>query len=360
MAKAKHSADKIIDSLAHITRQTDRELLEASLATTLYDMLHLKRAALYKVFYEYNQPVFYLSVEIKDNKAYMTDAHKMLSPAPEEEALNLSRCQNEQDMIAINNGEHCKYLYPVCNKQDDVVGIFSLEGSTPHCKDEEQFVEGYFQIYSNYLRLLDESEHDTLTGLLNRRTFDSNLGKLLEQWHRDHDTPMQGNKIPQRRHEKQQKKNWLAVIDIDFFKRINDQFGHLYGDEVLLLMANIMRESFRGYDKLFRFGGEEFVVILRNTDLAGANKALERFRTAVEQHNFPQTGKVTVSIGFVGIGTQSVPSEVLSYADEALYYVKQHGRNQTRQYEQLVEEGVLKPSQKKITGSSVEVFNNEK
>ena len=63
-----------------------------------------------------------------------------------------------------------------------------------------------------------------------------------------------------------EKGNWLAVIDIDHFKRINDEYGHLYGDEVLLLLSNIMRKVFRSYDKLFRFGGEEFVVILPSTD----------------------------------------------------------------------------------------------
>ncbi|MFC1750905.1 GGDEF domain-containing protein [Pseudomonadota bacterium] len=354
---ATRSADKIIDSLAHITRQTDRELLEASLASTLYDMLHLKRVALYKVFYEHNQPVFYLSVEIIEDKAYISDAHKMLTPAAEKEVDNLIDCQAKRYMTSCSSGNNSQYLYPVLNKQRVVVSVFSLEGNEPHCEEEEKFIAGYFQIYSNYLRLLDESEHDTLTGLLNRRTFDSNLGKLLAQWHRDHDIPMRGNQVPQRRHESVEKSNWLAVIDIDLFKRVNDQFGHLYGDEVLLLMANIMRESFRGYDKLFRFGGEEFVVILRNTDQEGAIKALERFRTSVETYQFPQTGKVTVSIGYVGIGTQAVPSEVLSYADEALYYVKQHGRNQTCQYEALVKEGKLTPSQKKISCLNAEVFD---
>ncbi|MCW8829905.1 MAG: GGDEF domain-containing protein, partial [Gammaproteobacteria bacterium] len=111
---------------------------------------------------------------------------------------------------------------------------------------------------------------------------------------------------------------------------------------VLVLLANIMRESFRGYDKLFRFGGEEFVAILRTTDQAGATHALERFRQAVATYAFPQIGQVTVSIGFVEIAYQAIPTEVLGHADDALYYAKEHGRNRLCQYEQLVETGEIK------------------
>ena len=96
--------------------------------------------------------------------------------------------------------------------------------------------------------------------------------------------------------------HWLAVSDIDFFKRVNDDFGHLYGDEVLLLMANIMRETFRGTDILFRFGGEEFVIVLRSTNQQGAHQALERFRITVEEYDFPQVGNVTISIGYIESG----------------------------------------------------------
>ena len=73
--------------------------------------------------------------------------------------------------------------------------------------------------------------------------------------------------------------NWLAVVDIDHFKLVNDRFGHLYGDEVLILVANILRSSFRNQDRIFRFGGEEFVVLLRAATLENARQGFDRFRT---------------------------------------------------------------------------------
>ena len=87
---------------------------------------------------------------------------------------------------------------------------------------------------------------------------------------------------------------WLAVIDIDHFKRVNDLSGHLIGDEVLLLLARQMRVNFRFHDQLYRFGGEEFVVLMRCTNHADALAALERFRHQIEIHAFPQVGPITV------------------------------------------------------------------
>ncbi len=353
---AERSADKIIDSLIHVTRQTDRELLEASLASTLYELMQVEKVAHYKVFYEYNKPAFYLSAEVKDNKACIADSQKMLPPASTRETESLLDCLQCKTPVFHCSGEGCQYIYPVINKQDLVTGIFSLQCKQPCNEDKQQFISGYFQIYRNYLHLLDESEHDTLTGLLNRRTFDSNLEKILTQQQHDHDTPSGNQDIPRRRQEASTKSHWLAVIDIDFFKRINDHFGHLYGDEVLLLLANIMRESFRGYDKLFRFGGEEFVCILKATNQEGAAKALERFRLAVQNYPFPQTGQVTVSIGYVELHAQAIPSEILGYADEALYYAKQHGRNQVCHYETLIGEGKLQPSTQAVASSDIEMF----
>jgi diguanylate cyclase (GGDEF)-like protein len=350
----KRSADEIIESIAHVTRHADRELLEASLASTLYALLDVTRVVLYRVFYEYGQPECYLAIEVKDNKVDILQADNLLSKVEINAIQGLDEClTNKKTVISQVPEGNCLYLYPVVNHLGNVASIFALSGRDMQCQDNEKFIAGYFQIYRNYLRLLDESEHDTLTGLLNRRTFDQNLAKTLAEWHKSRDCKEAGGGAAQHRRQGESGKgNWLAVIDIDFFKRINDKYGHLYGDEVLVLLANIIRESFRGYDKLFRFGGEEFVVILRSTGQAGASLALERFREAVAAYAFPLVGQVTVSIGLVEIAYQAIPTEVLGHADDALYYAKEHGRNRLCHYEQLVVEGKIKPA---IHGTKTDV-----
>jgi len=145
---------------------------------------------------------------------------------------------------------------------------------------------------------------------------------------------------------------WLAAIDIDHFKRINDRFGHLYGDEVLILVANILRSCFDAKDRVFRFGGEEFVVLLRSVSLVNARKALERLRHDVESYEFPQVGRITVSTGFAAMGT-GAPVEVLGHADQALYHAKEHGRNQTWYYGDLITQGLLAPQ---VNSNDIELF----
>jgi diguanylate cyclase (GGDEF)-like protein len=143
-------------------------------------------------------------------------------------------------------------------------------------------------------------------------------------------------------------------MDIDKFKTINDRFGHLIGDEVLILMANLMRESFRVQDKLFRFGGEEFVALLRPAEFAHATATIERFRARVENFEFPQVGRVTISVGFTRIKLGDTPSIILDSADEALYWAKEHGRNQCHAHETLIAAGELQPPQPQT--SELELF----
>jgi diguanylate cyclase (GGDEF)-like protein len=212
-----------------------------------------------------------------------------------------------------------------------------------------QLIEGIVKVYANHQELLDYSERDSLTGLLNRKTFDTRFARMTAQSVSRTDAPPGQS---ERRHNEQARENWLAVVDIDHFKRINDRFGHLYGDEVLILLANILKASFRANERIFRFGGEEFVILLRSATLENAMTAFERLRMTIERHDFPQVGRVTISLGFVSISADT-PVVVLGHADQALYYAKQHGRNQVQLYDRLVAEQLLHPED---ASGSVELF----
>jgi diguanylate cyclase (GGDEF)-like protein len=131
------------------------------------------------------------------------------------------------------------------------------------------------------------------------------------------------------------------VIDIDHFKRVNDGHGHLIGDEVLLLLSRLMRASFRFHDHLFRFGGEEFVVLMRCGTDADASGAFERLRANVERFAFPQVGRITVSVGFSALRPDDTPSAAFERADKAVYWAKQNGRNQVAFHADLVDRGLL-------------------
>lgn len=245
---------------------------------------------------------------------------------------------------------------PAClNQKDGVIcglPIESVAGSSPSLLlieldqtlngEDWEALERFARFYVNYTRLLDDSEQDTLTQLYNRKTFDESFDRLLAD---DRHLPPPPD-LPERRAplpRGDEKRLWLAVADIDFFKKVNDSYGHLFGDEVLIRFAALMKKSFRKSDRLFRFGGEEFVILLKPSTEANIQRILDRFRSAVEAYDFPRVGHVTCSLGFAPIDPQLAPTDILGQADTALYYSKSHGRNQVNSYTALVSQGLVAP-----------------
>ena len=142
-------------------------------------------------------------------------------------------------------------------------------------------------------------------------------------------------------------RHWLAVVDIDHFKRIDDLHGHLIGDEVLLLVAQLMRSTFCHGDRIDRFGGQEFALLHRCPAADVARVACERLRQRIEAHIFPQICALTMRIGctcctgftgctgctgcigFTGIHADNTPGAAVELAGQAVYEAKQTGRNRT-------------------------------
>lgn len=192
-------------------------------------------------------------------------------------------------------------------------------------------IHAYIRCFERLMAQWEYANLDTLTGLLNRKTFDEQFDQLIasaEQVRRSDDDRRDDSNGPN--------PSWLGIVDIDHFKHINDTWGHLFGDEVLIRLAERMRQAFRGSDKLFRFGGEEFVVMLRNIPEDTVSAIFERFRRDIEAHDFPQVGTVTCSLGYTRVDNSEAPAALLGRADTALYYAKEHGRNCTWNYEMLL------------------------
>lgn len=233
-------------------------------------------------------------------------------------------------------GPPCTTIFPM-DTQPSVRSLLEMESDHPLPEQVLSTVRTVLRMYQNLLGLLDYGEKDALTELLNRKSFDSAFVRAaVEQ-----DNPSSPNGQTNRRAVGDSGGYWLTMVDIDHFKRVNDNFGHLIGDEVLLLLARIMRATFRLNDQLYRFGGEEFVVLLHCTDHADIASIMERFRHAVEAFPFPQVGTITVSIGFAALRATDTPDLAFDRADKAVYYAKAHGRNQVISYAALVQAGEL-------------------
>ncbi|MFC1684003.1 diguanylate cyclase [Pseudomonadota bacterium] len=125
----------------------------------------------------------------------------------------------------------------------------------------------------------------------------------------------------------------LVMADLDYFKKINDQYGHQAGDEVLHHVATLLNEQLRPYDLICRYGGEEFLICLPNTDLKAAKNTIERVRAHLDQSEIQlsdgKTIRITASFGVAALSKDETWDKTVEHADEALYQAKNEGRNQT-------------------------------
>lgn len=177
---------------------------------------------------------------------------------------------------------------------------------------EENKLEVIQQINYMYSRTKYLSMTDELTQLLNRRSFDIDFKKEFVRAQR------YSNNLT------------LAIFDIDFFKKINDTYGHLCGDYVLQEISKAALQTFRQTDSVYRIGGEEFGVILTETDINQSQIPLERFRKTVETLKLiynNQIIQVSVSIGAGQYTLESDTQDLLTKVDKALYQAKNTGRN---------------------------------
>lgn len=177
---------------------------------------------------------------------------------------------------------------------------------SPTMRLSSQIAHAYDEVrqQANLLMTFTESRTDPLTGLSNRRALDDSLESLFAMKDRYELTFS------------------LCILDVDHFKRINDEYGHLEGDRVLQEVANLVDNCVRETDVVTRYGGEEFVVLMPSTDLDGANMFAERVRVAAAEKL-----KVTVSGGVAQASAADEPQTLLARADAALYRAKANGRN---------------------------------
>jgi diguanylate cyclase (GGDEF)-like protein len=168
------------------------------------------------------------------------------------------------------------------------------------------------RVTAMHRRLHADARHDPLTGIGNRLRLAEDLEAVCG------------------RVERYGHAYCVAIADVDHFKAYNDAHGHPRGDDVLRAVASSLRDTVRTGDTVYRYGGEEFVVLLPEQTLAGAEQAAERLRAAIEALALPHPGggSVTVSIGVAGLGDGTcAPDALFETADQALYAAKEDGRN---------------------------------
>ncbi len=168
------------------------------------------------------------------------------------------------------------------------------------------------ELRKQVLESQNKALQDPLTQLPNRMAYDQRMQQEYARWKRYHNTLL------------------IMVWDIDFFKQVNDQYGHQAGDKVLKVVAQVLQKNLRETDFVARFGGEEFVSLMPETTLGGGYKVAEKIRGIIEKLEFHYRGdnvKVTISCGISLFVEGDTPDSAFSRADKALYQAKEQGRN---------------------------------
>jgi diguanylate cyclase (GGDEF)-like protein len=330
--------DSLLKHMVHMTGHRDHAMLDLSTITAVQELTGAAQTRILSLGKSGSQTWVRARASIRgDHPARVEDQHEAGRGEPLDQFPALAACLASRTPRAEQGDSAQSTMWVPIWIGEQAASCIEIVYSGAFTPDVVHMIDGIVGVYRNFHNLLDYSERDSLTGLLNRKTFDDQLARML---HATPEPPLPGQ--PERRQQPAPDlQQWLAVIDVDHFKLVNDRFGHLYGDEVLILIANMLQSSFRSHDRVFRFGGEEFVVLLRSTTAVNAARIIDRFRKAVEGHVFPQVGKVTVSIGFTSIKAYESPVVTLGHADQALYYAKTNGRNQVFHYDQLVTDGLL-------------------
>jgi diguanylate cyclase len=217
-------------------------------------------------------------------------------------------------------------LGPLVHHEDGkerLLGVLSVGAPALRPRDEKLMLQMVTNLASiaytnsrNMRQMSDLANHDGLTGLLNKRYFmTQRLGLLINAAERD-----AGNLA-------------VFIFDIDHFKKFNDTWGHQTGDQVLRLVANCIQENVKGRDTAARFGGEEFAVVLPQTELADAVRLAGQLRSRVEskrlvkKSNGDILGTITISIGVAQYDMKESIESLVQRADACLYAAKRNGRN---------------------------------
>ena len=186
--------------------------------------------------------------------------------------------------------------------KENVVSVLELKDNIKHLEKENELLKKEISKLKSYKT---QAEYDGLTNLYNKTTFISKVSKLD-----DND-------------------NVIIMIDIDDFKKINDTLGHNYGDKILIMVGNILKDFFRHSDIISRFGGDEFLVLLKDININDSEKLLNNLKEKINMHFINEDiGNLSISIGACNYDLNLSYEDNLEKVDEALYKSKNNGKNQ--------------------------------
>lgn len=340
----------LIEHILKLTDHRERDLLEMTLSKALIDLLPVQRIVVARVIREEGEKRWFELMRLdargggKVADKLRIDFANLPRLEDAKDRLNCLQSQTELEIAwAGEAGPRITYFPLFADSRKDDEGVIEVHSEAPLTREARQTIDQLRRIYRNMYRLLEYSDRDALTGLLNRKSLDDAFySAVLEAL----DGVTGENKLAavvadptaERRH-RVPANYWLGSAVVDNFGLLNDKHGHLIAEEVLLLVARIMNNTFRTYDQIYRFGGEHFGVLMHCPLEDVVLSAFDRFRANVEKYNFPQVGRVTVSCGFTSVMADDSPSTALEKTERAVEFARKQGGNKAASHLDLVRRG---------------------
>ena len=341
----------LIQHLVKLTDHRERDLLELTLSKALIDLLPLRRVVIATVLSEDGSSRWLQAARLDAKGGGMVADPLRVDfaslPRLEDEKERL-RCLHTRSTVEValegEAGPRITYLPLYDSARADADGVLEIHSSQSLNPNELDTIDVVLRVFRNMYHLLAYSDRDGLTGLLNRKALDDTFySAVLDELDAGGAaTPRNANPVSgQERRHRVPPNYWLGTVSVDHFNTIGERNGHLIAEEVLLLVARILNNTFRTYDRIYRLGGEQFAVLMHCPDETLVLAAFERFRANMEKFNFPQAGHVTSCSGFTRISADDSPSTALERAERAVDYGQRIGGNQVFSYGDLVRKGLL-------------------
>lgn len=340
----------LTEHIIKLTDHHDRSLLELTLAKALLNLLRIDRVVIAKVISAEGQQRWLdgVALDVRGGGKVVDPLRVDFQNLPALQDLqDRWRCLQSAELIEVawagEQGPRNAFI-PLFERSAEDAGVIEIHAASTLDTRQLEIVNDLLHVYRNMYGLLAYSDRDPLTGLRNRQSLDDTfysavldeLGGDAASGSREVSAPLHAG---QERRHRVPPNYWLGTISVDNFSVINDKSGHLIAEEVLILVARIVNNTFRTYDRLYRLGGEQFAVLMHCPDEALVVAAFERFRANMEKFNFPQVGQVTACAGFTRVTADDSPSTALERAERAVDYARQHGRNKVVSHPELVRQG---------------------
>jgi diguanylate cyclase (GGDEF)-like protein len=338
-----------IEHIVRLTDHRDRDLLELTLSKAMLDLLPLSRIVIARVVREEGESRW-LEVARLDAKGggRVIDPQRVdFSTLPKlEDASDRVRCLALRDRVEIAwagpDGPRITMLPLFSELREEDQGVLELHSEAALSAENLLKVDSLRHIYRNMYSLLEYSDRDPMTGLLNRKSLDDAFySAVLEDIEESVKMPVDSAQSAQERRHRVPANYWLGSAKIDNFALIAEHHGRDAAEDALSRVARILSNTFRTYDRLYRFDGDHFGALLHCPDEALVLGAFERFRSSVEKYNFSKVGRVTVSCGFTAVQEDDSPASSVAKTEQAVNFAQRSGGNKACSYGGLVQRGIF-------------------